>query len=73
MTHIYTKMTLGSYGSQLCQATVDFFAQATYDYVPEPPVFLIYLPKYAFFQLSSLMNPSFHSNQMMITVNVYHN
>ena len=72
MTHIYA-MTLGSYGSQLCQATMDSFAQATYDYVPEPPVFLIYLPKYAFFQLSSLMNPSFHSNQMMLTVNVYHN
>ena len=26
-----------------------------------------------FFQLSSLMKPSFHSNQMMLTVNVYHN
>ena len=72
MTHIYA-MTLGSYGSQLCQATMDSFAQATYDYIPEPPVFLIYLPKYAFFQLSSLMNPSFHSNQMMLAVNVYHN
>ena len=59
MTHTYTKMTLGFSGSQLCQTTMDSSAQATYDYTPEPPVFLIYLPKYAFFSALFSYGPIF--------------